>query len=368
MVKLRLKRLSVKNRPFYRLVAAEAKTGRDGPYIEAIGTYDPICQPSKVEIDHEKAMKWLLVRAQPTETAAILSKRTGVLDDFFVQRPKARKKYRFLNVRNHKVKEAYEALISEVPAVVEGAPVAAAAVEEAPISEVPAAVEVVPVAAISVVEIKNLLSQFSSAQITRIDSEDGLQHNAFSTKPVEVTADTGAETQEQAHKSIAGDTRQGEKEMSAVGLFLVIHRRTTWKGAAISGHSPSANVMSYRADAITQQYRGGALHLYVDWQKLFSREGLEEQPLAPALWVSSPGLSVTRTSSSTTFDLSSAHLSEGQVPLRFSLIDSYDGECMGIEDVAIRPIEGTEIPDVIIVRLNDQMLYPKTEDEPVMTM
>jgi small subunit ribosomal protein S16 len=77
-VKLRLQRHGSKKRPFYRLVAADSRSPRDGRYLEIIGTYDPTKDPVAVKIDEEKANKWLKVGAQPTNTVKNLFARAGM--------------------------------------------------------------------------------------------------------------------------------------------------------------------------------------------------------------------------------------------------------------------------------------------------
>ena len=58
-VKLRLKRMGSKKKPFYRIVAADSRSPRDGRFIETVGTYNPITEPAEVSINEEAAMKWL---------------------------------------------------------------------------------------------------------------------------------------------------------------------------------------------------------------------------------------------------------------------------------------------------------------------
>lgn len=67
-VKLRLMRMGKKKQPTYRVVAADARSPRDGRFIEIVGTYEPRREPSVVKIDNEKAVKWLKNGAQPTDT------------------------------------------------------------------------------------------------------------------------------------------------------------------------------------------------------------------------------------------------------------------------------------------------------------
>jgi small subunit ribosomal protein S16 len=81
-VRIRLMRMGMKKRPFYRIVVANSTSPRDGRFIEQVGYYDPMTDPSTVKIDPEKALKWLRHGAQPTETAASLLKREGVMRRF----------------------------------------------------------------------------------------------------------------------------------------------------------------------------------------------------------------------------------------------------------------------------------------------
>lgn len=78
MVKIRLKRLGAKKKPFYRVVVADARTPRNGNSIDEIGTYDPNVEPAKIIIDEEKVNKWIANGAQPTETVARLLKNAGI--------------------------------------------------------------------------------------------------------------------------------------------------------------------------------------------------------------------------------------------------------------------------------------------------
>lgn len=76
-VKLRLMRMGKKKQPTYRVVAADARSPRDGRFIEIVGTYEPRREPSVVKIDNEKAVKWLRDGAQPTETVQKLLEISG---------------------------------------------------------------------------------------------------------------------------------------------------------------------------------------------------------------------------------------------------------------------------------------------------
>ena len=79
MVKIRLKRLGAKKAPFYRVVVADSRYPRDGRFIEEIGTYNPLTDPATINIDAEKAKKWIGNGAQPTDTVKALLKKSNVL-------------------------------------------------------------------------------------------------------------------------------------------------------------------------------------------------------------------------------------------------------------------------------------------------
>lgn len=75
-VKLRLQRFGQHKRPFYRIVAADAKAPRDGKFLEIVGTYEPI--KGEISINNEKVAKWVSNGAQPTETVKSLFKKYNV--------------------------------------------------------------------------------------------------------------------------------------------------------------------------------------------------------------------------------------------------------------------------------------------------
>ena len=77
-VKIRLQRFGAKKRPFYRIVAADSHSPRDGRYLEIIGTYNPTTEPATVKIDEEKAQKWLHEGAQVTDTVKNLFTNAGI--------------------------------------------------------------------------------------------------------------------------------------------------------------------------------------------------------------------------------------------------------------------------------------------------
>jgi small subunit ribosomal protein S16 len=77
-VRLRLRRQGRKGQPFYHIVAADARVARDGKFLEKVGTYNPTANPAVIEVDHDKAIKWLKNGAQPTETVRAILRYTGV--------------------------------------------------------------------------------------------------------------------------------------------------------------------------------------------------------------------------------------------------------------------------------------------------
>ena len=80
MVKIRLKRMGAHKKPCYRVVVADSRTPRNGKFIEEIGTYDPLKDPSEIIIDNEAAKKWLANGAQPTDTVRALLKKSGAIE------------------------------------------------------------------------------------------------------------------------------------------------------------------------------------------------------------------------------------------------------------------------------------------------
>ena len=87
-VKLRLKRMGSKQKPFYRIVAADSRFPRDGRFIETVGTYDPIKKDADVTVDEEKALKWLSNGAQPTDTVRSILASKGIMAKFAASKAK----------------------------------------------------------------------------------------------------------------------------------------------------------------------------------------------------------------------------------------------------------------------------------------
>jgi small subunit ribosomal protein S16 len=128
MVKIRLRRMGTKKRPFFRVVVADSRSPRDGRFIENIGKYHPMNDPSVIEIDEDRAMHWLGQGAQPSDPVRVLLEKVGIWEKF---RPGETRRVRELKPPKPPNQQAGE----EPPA--QEAPVQEAPVEEAPVEEAP---------------------------------------------------------------------------------------------------------------------------------------------------------------------------------------------------------------------------------------
>jgi len=90
-VRIRLKRLGAKKRPFYRVVVADQRSPRDGRFIENIGKYHPLEDPSLIEIDADRALYWLREGAQPSNTVRVLMTKVGIWETFTAEKAAAKK-------------------------------------------------------------------------------------------------------------------------------------------------------------------------------------------------------------------------------------------------------------------------------------
>jgi small subunit ribosomal protein S16 len=79
VIKLRLRRMGAKRRPSYRIVVADSRSPRDGRFIESVGFYDPLTEPSTIKLNDERIKHWLSVGAQPTDTVESILRRNGLL-------------------------------------------------------------------------------------------------------------------------------------------------------------------------------------------------------------------------------------------------------------------------------------------------
>ena len=87
--RIRLRRMGSNKRPFYRVVVADQRSPRDGRFIEIIGKYHPLSDPSLIEIDEQRALHWLRVGAQPSNQVRNLMAKIGIWDAFVSERPSA---------------------------------------------------------------------------------------------------------------------------------------------------------------------------------------------------------------------------------------------------------------------------------------
>ena len=78
-VKIRLRRMGAKKAPFYRVVVADSRYPRDGRFIEEVGTYNPMTEPSQFTVDADKVKQWIANGAQPTDTVKVLLKKKGII-------------------------------------------------------------------------------------------------------------------------------------------------------------------------------------------------------------------------------------------------------------------------------------------------
>jgi small subunit ribosomal protein S16 len=87
--RIRLRRMGSNKRPFFRVVVADQRSPRDGRFIENIGKYHPLDDPSVIEIDQSRALHWLRVGAQPSDQVRNLMQKVGIWDEFVKERPSA---------------------------------------------------------------------------------------------------------------------------------------------------------------------------------------------------------------------------------------------------------------------------------------
>ena len=79
-VRIRLRRMGAKKKPFYRVVVADHRSPRDGRFIEEIGYYNPLTEPAEIKIDADKAKDWMNRGAQPSDTVKALLKKSNIID------------------------------------------------------------------------------------------------------------------------------------------------------------------------------------------------------------------------------------------------------------------------------------------------
>jgi len=124
--------MGANHRPFYRVVVADQRSPRDGRFIENIGKYHPLEDPSVIEIDEERALHWLRVGAQPSDQVRTLMSKVGIWDRFVAERPKAAEGLKARHDRVTKEKVSKKAAAKAAQAAEEAS---------APAAEEPAAAE-----------------------------------------------------------------------------------------------------------------------------------------------------------------------------------------------------------------------------------
>jgi len=80
LLRIRLARHGRRNRPFYRIVVADARAPRDGKFVDVVGWYDPLPEPAQIHVEEERAIHWLRRGAQPTEAVAKLFTKLGIME------------------------------------------------------------------------------------------------------------------------------------------------------------------------------------------------------------------------------------------------------------------------------------------------
>ena len=133
MVRIRLRRVGKRKQPHYRVVVADSHSPRDGAFIEIIGQYNPLTEPSQIQLDADKALEWLRKGAQPSDSVVALLKRTGVWTTFVADKGPAPKKVKKRKVTERNKAKA-EAAAAEKAAAAEAAapPPAAPPAEPSP--------------------------------------------------------------------------------------------------------------------------------------------------------------------------------------------------------------------------------------------
>ncbi|MEO8422376.1 MAG: 30S ribosomal protein S16 [Actinomycetota bacterium] len=195
--RIRLRRMGAKKRPFYRVVVADQRAPRDGRFIENIGKYHPLEDPSLIEIDEERALHWLRVGAQPSSQVRNLMVKIGIWDRFVEERPSAADLVRTRTEKpatgklSKKAAAKAAAEAEAPPAPVEAvAPVEEAApAEEAASAEEDAAIEeAAPVEAVVATEVE----EAAPAEETVVADEEGASA-VEAAAPVDEAADAPAE-------------------------------------------------------------------------------------------------------------------------------------------------------------------------------
>lgn len=136
-VRIRLRRMGAKKKPFYRVVVADSRSPRDGRFLDSIGTYDPRAETGGIDIDREKTLQWLEEGAMPTNSARSLLSQAGIWQEYRTGvRPEPR-----AEAPASKPAPAAPETAEVAPPVVESSAAAGTVAEEIPTEESPAVAE-----------------------------------------------------------------------------------------------------------------------------------------------------------------------------------------------------------------------------------
>jgi small subunit ribosomal protein S16 len=120
--RIRLRRLGATKRPFFRVVVTDQRNARDGRFIENIGKYHPLDDPSLIEIDEDRALHWLRTGAQPSGSVQNLLDRAGIWEKFAAERPSVRRRAEIEAKNAAKKRSRAAAAASRQPSSREAAP------------------------------------------------------------------------------------------------------------------------------------------------------------------------------------------------------------------------------------------------------
>ena len=185
--RIRLRRLGANKRPFYRVVVADQRAPRDGRFIENIGKYHPLEDPSLIEIDQERALHWLRTGAQPSAQVRNLMVKTGIWDAFVAERPSAAGQVRVRAEKSEAPKLSKKAAAKAAAAAEEKA--APAPKAEEPKAEEPAA-EVTEAPEPEVADV-----EAPAAVVETPEPEAPVETEAATEPEAEAPAETAAETE-----------------------------------------------------------------------------------------------------------------------------------------------------------------------------
>lgn len=201
--KLRLQRHGKKGKPFYHLVAADARAKRDGRFIEKLGTYNPNTNPATIDIDFDKTLDWMMKGAQPTDTVRAILSYKGVLY----------KKHLLIGARKgafseEEAEKRFTAWLSEKEAKIQGKADGLAAAEAEAVAKQLAAEKAKNEAKAKEIEAKNTPEvEVAEVEVAEAEAETAAEETV---ETVEASAETVEEKTEEAAEETAEETKDGE--------------------------------------------------------------------------------------------------------------------------------------------------------------